>query len=261
MTYDIKVLDLGSADIDHNRIVSTGRPGDDVRVPILGFLLLGGPEVVLVDTGFRHPDILKRLGMRGYESDEQKLENQLSKHGVKKSDVRYVLLTHLHIDHGGKVDQFDMSTTAIISRREMEYSASGLSGPSYPPEDVTHMIQRLHVKDALWPLDLAETGGEQILPGIRCEHAGGHTEGSLVVYVDTADGLACLCGDIIYRVDEQLFSQKSVLRYDPVLSGNTVVTRRSEKASIKRVLNRASIVYPSHDKPFRVVDGRPVRPA
>jgi glyoxylase-like metal-dependent hydrolase (beta-lactamase superfamily II) len=77
----------------------------------------------------------------------------------------------------------------------------------------------------------------------------------MVVYVETAMGLACLCGDIVYNVADQL-SANGVLDGDPILSGNYVTTRRSEKAAIKRVLNSpASFLYPGHDKPAKIIRG------
>jgi glyoxylase-like metal-dependent hydrolase (beta-lactamase superfamily II) len=257
MANRIETLTLGTANIGHGRIVQTGDPGGIVNIPIFGFLILGGPEVVLVDTGFRNPDILKRLSMTGFRDPEHELDAQLKNHGVARADVRYVVQTHLHIDHAGQLDQFARST-AVMSRRELEYSVSGLSGPSYPPEDIKHIIDRLHRKDELWLLDLEGGRFEEVIPGVRCEEAGGHTEGSINVWVDTNDGLACICGDIIYRVDEQLFSNKGTLLNDPIISGNTVVTRRSEKSSIKNALSRATVMYPSHDRNFRVQNGRPI---
>ena len=152
-----------------------------------------------------------------------------------------------------------MTTTVVINRRELEYSVSGLSGPSYPPEDIIHLIHRLHTPNALQLLDLDETGGEEVLPGIRCVAAGGHTEGSMVIYVETADGLACLCGDILYNIRAQL-TAPTTLRGDPVTSGNFVNTRRSEKAAIKRVLNAGiRFLYPSHDGPATIERGKVVR--
>jgi glyoxylase-like metal-dependent hydrolase (beta-lactamase superfamily II) len=44
------------------------------------------------------------------------IENQLKKHALRLRDVRYVLHTHLHIDHAGKDDLFPMNTTVVISR-------------------------------------------------------------------------------------------------------------------------------------------------
>ena len=151
-----------------------------------------------------------------------------------------------------------VTSSAKVSRKGLRspaawHSVSGLSGGSYPPEDVKHLIDRLHTRGSLRLLDLEATD-EHILGGIRCSAAGGHTEGSMVVYVETAMGLACLC-DFVYNVAEQL-SATGVLEGDPILSGFTVTTRRSEKAAIKRVLNSpASLLYPGHDKPARIVRG------
>jgi hypothetical protein len=96
------------------------------------FLILGGPWPVVVDTGYRHNQIMETLGMRGLQFHENMIENQLAKHGVRMGDVRYVLHTHLHIDHAGKDELFSMNTTVIINRRELEYSVSGLMHPQYP---------------------------------------------------------------------------------------------------------------------------------
>jgi hypothetical protein len=81
----------------------------------------------------------------------------------------------------------------------------------------------------------------------------------MVIYVETDAGLACLCGDILYNIREQL-TAATMLHADPVTSGNFVNTRRSEKAAIKRVLNSGiSFLYPSHDGPATIERGRVVR--
>lgn len=254
--WEIRVIDLGAVEIDASRTVQTGSPGRPVRVPVQSFLLLGPGGPVVVDTGFRDPAVLGRIGMRAFEEPWQRLGAQLARYGVPPSDVTAVIQTHLHIDHAGQTDLFPMSVPVVLNRRELEYSVSGLSGASYPPEDVKHIIDRLHAPGALRLLDLELTGGEVVLPGLRCVAAGGHTEGSLVIYVETADGLACICGDIVYDVRAQLCAP-TLLAAEPVTSGNYVTTRRAERAAIKRVLNSgARMLYPSHDGPARLEDGR-----
>jgi hypothetical protein len=64
-------------------------------------------------------------------------------------DVRFVLHTHLHIDHAGKDDLFPMGTTVLLHRRELEYSVSGLMHPQYPAPDIKHLVDRLHTRNAL----------------------------------------------------------------------------------------------------------------
>ena len=92
--------------------------------------------------------------MRGLQYHENMIENQLKRHGVRMGDVRYVLHTHLHIDHAGKDDLFPMNTTVGVNRRELEYSVSGLMHPQYPAPDIKHLIDRLHTKSALRFFDL-----------------------------------------------------------------------------------------------------------
>lgn len=150
-----------------------------------------------------------------------------------------------------------MSTPAVANRRELEYSVSGLSGPSYPPADIKHLIDRLHTKGALRLLDLEMSGREELMPGLWCEAAGAHTEGSMLVFVQTPAGVACLCGDLFYNIHHQLISPRVVLDGDVTLSGNYVVSRRSEKVAMKRVLNNgAPFICPSHDWPALMEGGR-----
>ena len=97
------------------------------------------------------------------------MEEQLAKHGLEMKDVRYVLHTHLHIDHAGYDDQFPMDgTTVVINRRELEYSVSGLMGEQYPAPYIKHLVDRLHHPGALRLLDLEVVDYEEIIPGVRC---------------------------------------------------------------------------------------------
>jgi hypothetical protein len=105
---------------------------------------------------------MERLGMTGSVSDEQRLESQLARFGVDLADVRYVLHTHLHIDHAGQDDRFPTSTTVVINRRELEYSVSGLMGEQYPGEYVKHLVDRLHTPGAA--IKKALNSGTFVLP-------------------------------------------------------------------------------------------------
>ena len=261
MKWSITALDLGQVELNPRRLVPNPPDAPAVRVPVQSWLLVAGEHAVVIDTGFRHPDILKRLGdrARGVESPEQRLLSQLAAHGVRPADVGHVLHTHLHIDHAGQTDIFPFTTNVVVNRRELEYAVSGLSGPSYPPEDIKHMIDRLHTRGALRLLDLELTGGEDVLDGIRCTAAGAHTEGSMLIHVDTADGQACFCGDLVYSVRHQLLAPATLVA-DPGLTANYVVARRSEKAAMKRMLQSAQrfTLYPSHDQSVVIDHGKVV---
>jgi glyoxylase-like metal-dependent hydrolase (beta-lactamase superfamily II) len=129
MPLEIKILDYGDIELESSFLVLGRGCGRTRRVPTLGFLILGGPWPIVVDTGYRSNQIMETLGMRGLQFHENMIENQLKRHGVRMGDVRYVMHTHLHIDHAGKDDLFPMNTTVIVNRRELEYSVSGLMHP------------------------------------------------------------------------------------------------------------------------------------
>ena len=141
-----------------------------------------------------------------------------------------------------------MRQTVITNRRELEYSVSGIMGGQYPPEYVKHHIDRLHTPGALRLLDLELSGPDEIAPGIVCESAGGHTEGSMNILVETAEGTACICGDVIYDIQNQIVDPiYQVLDYEPQSTGNQGTSKRQERAAIKKALNSGTFVLPIHD--------------
>jgi glyoxylase-like metal-dependent hydrolase (beta-lactamase superfamily II) len=258
MALEIKLLSLIDIDIESSFLVLGRNMGIRTKVPTFGFLILGGDEPVLVDTGASHADIMHRLGMTGFITEEMELENQLARYDLTPSDIRWILHTHLHIDHAGQDNKFPISTTVVINRRELEFSVTGLMGEQYPAEYVKHLIDRLHTPGALRLLDLELSGPEEITAGVRCELAGGHTEGSMNVLVETAQGTACICGDVIYDIQNQIVEPiYQVLEFEPQPTGNHATRKREEKAAIKKALQN-TFVLPVHDYPARLEAGRVV---
>lgn len=253
MALEIHVLDYGDIELENSFLVLGHNCGHTKRVPVYGFLILGGEYPIVVDTGYRDNAIMESLGMRGLQFHENMIEQQLAKHGLKLGDIRYVLHTHLHIDHAGKDDLFPMNTTVIVNRRELECSVSGLMHPQYPKPDIQHLIDRLHTQDALRFMDLEITGAEEVMPGVWCEPAHAHTEGSMNVIVETADGLACICGDVIYDFQDQIVDQVRQTQFmEPQVTGNHAGSKRAEKAAIKKLLNNFRYLLVVHDKPAMI---------
>jgi glyoxylase-like metal-dependent hydrolase (beta-lactamase superfamily II) len=253
MALQIHVLDYGDIELETSFLVLGHECGRVRRVPVFGFLITGGTYPVLVDTGYRDNAIMESLGMRGLQSYETMIENQLSRHGLRLGDIRYILHTHLHIDHAGKDDLFPMNTCVVINRRELEYSVSGLMHPQYPLPDIKHLIDRLHTPNALRFLDLEITGTEEIIPGVWCEAANAHTEGSMNVVVETADGLANICGDVIYNINDQVVNQVRQIQFmEPQVTGNHGGSKRAERGAIKKLLHNYTFLLPIHDRPAKV---------
>jgi glyoxylase-like metal-dependent hydrolase (beta-lactamase superfamily II) len=256
MPYEIKMLDLIDIELESSFLVLARNMGKLTRVKTWSYLILGGDDPILVDTGARDAQIMQRLHMTGFITEEMKIENQLAKFGVKMKDVRWILHTHHHIDHAGQDERFPKATV-ITNRRELEFSASGIMGGQYPPEYVKHHIDRLHQPGALRLLDVELSGPDEVFPGLVCEAAGGHTDGSMNINVETAEGIACICGDVIYDIQNQIVDPiYQVLDYEPQSTGNQSTSKRQERAAIKKALNSGTFVLPIHDWPARVQHGR-----
>jgi glyoxylase-like metal-dependent hydrolase (beta-lactamase superfamily II) len=258
-THEIRLLSLIDVFVESSFLVLARNMGTPVWAHTWGILILGNPAgPILVDTGARNPEIMQRLGMEGRVDEDMQLANALAAHCVAIGDVAAVLHTHCHIDHAGQDDHFPMTTPVVMNRRELEHSVSGLMGAQYPPEYVKHHVDRLHTLGALRLLDLELSGPDEIFEGIVCEAAGGHTEGSMNVLVETAEGTACLCGDIVYDIHNQIVEPWHIgLDHEPQTTGNHTMRKREEKAAIKKALNR-DFILPGHDFPARVELGRVV---
>jgi glyoxylase-like metal-dependent hydrolase (beta-lactamase superfamily II) len=257
MALEIKILDFGDIELESSFLVLGRNCGVRARVYTYGFLILGGSHPIVVDTGFRDNAIMETLGMRGLQSYDQTLERQLARHGLTPGDIRFVCHTHLHIDHAGQDDKFPMNTTVVINRREMECSVSGLMHPQYPKPDVMHLVERLHTPGALRFEDLELSGPVELIPGVVLEAANAHTEGSMNIHVETAEGRATICGDVIYDIQNQVVEPfHQIQANEPQVTGNHAGSKRGEKAAIKKLLNSSRFLLPVHDKPAKVENGQ-----
>src|SRR6185295_11521212 len=134
-----------------------------------------------------------------------------------------------------------------------------IQGGQYPAEYVKHHIDRLHKPGAMRLLDLELSGPDEIAAGIVCESAGGHTEGSMNILVETAEGTACICADVIYDIQNQLIDPiYQVLDHEPQSTGNQGTSKRQERAAIKKALNSGTFLLPIHDYPARIENQRVV---
>ena len=235
-THEIRLLSLIDVLVESSFLVLARNMGTPVWVHTWGVLILGNPAgPILVDTGASEPGDHGAPRHAGPRGRGMQLENALAAHGVAIEDVAAVLHTHCHIDHAGQDDRFPMTTPVVMNRRELEHSVSGLMGAQYPPEYVKHHIDRLHTPGALRLLDLELSGPDEIFDGITCEAAGGHTEGSMNILVETAEGTACICGDVIYDIQNQVVEPwHQALAFEPQTTGNHTMTKRRRRRRSRR---------------------------
>ncbi|MDG3439085.1 N-acyl homoserine lactonase family protein [Nitrospirillum amazonense] len=258
MTLKIHPINLGDLTMDASGLVLFRSPGVKTTIPFLGFLITGGQEPILVDSGPRDPQAFAAFGMDCVRTPEMTIDHHLAQHGLRRKDIRHIVHTHAHLDHVGADDQFPMTTTVALARRELEFAASGVMGPGmYTAEDTKHLIDRLHTRGALRLFDVDGSFEEEIIPGVAVRLSGGHTPGSISVLVETDEGMVNIAGDIAYNIDDQLVNPLlDQASHEPTITANRAMSSLEEKRALKRALSDCRFLLVGHDHPALVSGGR-----
>lgn len=153
------------------------------------WLVRDATRTFVVDTGF-NAETAKRRGRELLRCPAAGLKLL----GVDASDVRDVIVTHLHYDHVGNFDLFP-AARFHLQDKEM-YFATGrhMSEPAqsgaYDVENVVGMVREIYRGRVRF-----HDGDAEIAPGLSVHHIGGHTLGLQAVRVQTARGFVVLASD------------------------------------------------------------------
>lgn len=202
---------------------------DGRRIPICGWVVVSGDDVVLVDTGFptayvedaeaagRH-DRLDEFGHVVSFTAENVPAAQLGRVGLRPADVTHLVITHGDIDHVGGLDDFP-DATLVVSRAEVEAGPPRYYGDLRPVSWPTDSRYRLVDDD------------QEIVPGVTLLSTPGHSPGHLSLLVRLPEtGAVLLAGDAISR-EAELESGVNGGAWDQELA----------RASAERILDLARI--------------------
>lgn len=140
----------------------------DTRIPVFGFLILAGAEVILVDTGVGEGnDYIDRQ----FQPARTDLGAALARHDVAIADVTLLINSHLHFDHCGG--------NGLFPRVPVYVQAAELAAARQPNYTV-----RAWFDDANADLRAVE-GDHEVAPGVHLVASPGHTPGHQSVLVET----------------------------------------------------------------------------
>lgn len=169
----------------------------------------------------------------GHVGRRLKLTAAMKRRGIAPEQVDTVVVSHTHWDHLQNIDLFP-GATALIHADELAYAAA-----PHPQDHATPAWSR-----ALLDTTTVRTveDGEEIANGVRVLHLPGHTPGCIGLAVDTEDGLAVVSGDALASAADARAHECPNVFWDPAAAD----------ASNQRVVDLADLVYPGHDRPFRI---------
>jgi glyoxylase-like metal-dependent hydrolase (beta-lactamase superfamily II) len=208
--------------------LQAGAPSTATQVPV-GFFVVRHPKGnVLFDTGNNDRIITDPSywgafiqGLNPVRTPDVAIDAQLQKIGLRPDDIKYVVVGHMHLDHGGNVGKFTKSTL-VVQKDEIKnafWPEPGTSGP-YIPGDF--MMLR---NDPGAPLanrySMIQLNGDLDLfndQSVVVKRWVGHTPGSQMMVVRLPKtGTVILTSDNVYFADnvtKNLLPDVS-LAYDP----------------------------------------------
>jgi glyoxylase-like metal-dependent hydrolase (beta-lactamase superfamily II) len=189
-TYEVFAVKYATREARRSEHFVGGDP-HDAPMPMDYFVwLVRNPErLFVVDTGFTQEMAAKRK-----RTFLRSPRQGLALLGVQASDVKEVVLTHLHYDHVGTFHDFPHARFHLQDD-EMTYATGRHMrhhrfNHGFEAEDVVGMV-RLVFKDRVSFHD----GSAELAPGLSVHRIGGHTAGLQCVRVATARGWVVLASD------------------------------------------------------------------
>jgi glyoxylase-like metal-dependent hydrolase (beta-lactamase superfamily II) len=178
----------------HERRVSENFIGGDSHdgpMPLDFFVwaIVGENHTFVVDTGFDEAMARKRQRHLIRTPAEG-----LKMIGVDPARVREVIVTHMHYDHAGCLDQFP-AAKYHVQDREMSfcsgrYMCHATTRFPFEAEHVASMVHRIFEGRVAF-----HDGDDELAPGVTLHHIGGHSAGLQVVRVRTRRGWVVVASD------------------------------------------------------------------
>ncbi len=212
--------------------------GEKIIIPAYTWLVKGGGEPFLVDTGCSAKEAGKLSDAFSGE-DEDPIEDSLERMGISTSDIKIIVMTHMHIDHFLNARKFP-NAKLIIQEEELKFIRN--------PHPV---MSKSFNRDWYTGLKFEALNGDvQIFPGIELIFTPGHTPGCQSVSVTTDQGKVVITG--FCTIDDN-FSKEG-----DIISGiHTDIFRAYD--SFARIREKADIILPSHSERSGRMLGIPVR--
>jgi glyoxylase-like metal-dependent hydrolase (beta-lactamase superfamily II) len=198
-----------------------------IVIPVGFYVVKHAKGNVLFDTG-NNDNLIKDpnwwpAGLQGLKpamTPEMALDFQLAKIGLKPDDMKYVVVSHMHLDHGGNISKFPNSTI-VVQKSEIQnafWPEPGTGGPY-----VLGDFLPLRAPNSTYPnaQKMIQLEGDLDIFGdgsVVVKRWVGHTAGSQMMTVKLKNsGLIILTGDNVYFREnvEKSIAPNLVLAYDP----------------------------------------------
>mgnify|MGYP004693157115 CR=1 FL=1 len=249
------VLDTGYLETDKNGVVACSVVGTKhqpsvrnewIRLPVLSFLIDTGEGYILYDTG-SNPDAMNGYWQNTmqeiyplYQKEEQRLEKQLEKCGVKPEEINTVILSHMHLDHAGNLQLFPHANI-YVPKADYENGLVAVHRTSDREKHGGYIKGDLERPGNYIPVDEEF----EIAPGIEVISLPGHTEDLLGLVVHLEHETFILPQDCVYT--SEIYGPPA--RLSGLLVDSVAFLKSIEKVRKLQKKYNAKVMY-AHDWEF-----------
>jgi glyoxylase-like metal-dependent hydrolase (beta-lactamase superfamily II) len=235
VTYDVYAVKYAERDARRPEHFLGGDP-HDVPMPMdyLVWVVSGGGRTWVVDTGFGEDDAARR-GRRLVRSTTEALATV----GVDAASVTDVILTHLHYDHAGGLEQFPAARFHLQDREMAFATGRHMTRPvlnhPFTADHVAELVRAVHAGRVVF-----HDADEELAPGLSVHHIGGHTDGLQVVRVETAQGALVLASDASHYYENMETGRPFPIVFD-------VGAMIQGYDTMRRLASTPEAIVPGHD--------------
>lgn len=202
--------------------------GVKVTIPAYVWLIEGGAEPILVDTGCVAEDFLKETVFTEGAEDIISVEAALQNRGISMADIKTIIITHLDIDHILNARKFPKARFIL---QEEEYRFAMNPHPMFARKYHQHLYHDLNFEMV--------RGDSAIIPGVEVIFTPGHAAGGQSVAVTTEQGKVVIAG--FCAIDENFSPQGDIIpgmHIDPLQAYDSLV----------RIRKIADMILPLHSQ-------------
>ena len=263
------VLNSGSLQLGKGALQNLAPMEPQIRVPVAMFVIqhpkgnvmfdTGNNDRILTDPAYWGPNY---ASLKPATTPDVTIEAQLARVEMTTDDIKYVVPSHMHLDHGGNVGKFPNSTV-LLQRDELEYAAfpdEPFAG-AFIAGDVNALRSETgNPKPFKMPVHLLEGDFDIFGDGsIVVKRSRGHTKGSQMLVVRLPNsGTIILTGDAAYFRDnvEKNIPPNILLAYDPagILKGYEWIRRMMATEGAQYFTSHDPDAFEAYKKPPEYYD-------
>ena len=202
--------------------------GEKILVPTWAWLIEGGEDPILVDTGCALEEFMKYSILTSGGEEGVPIEDFLQKRGITVTDIKTIIMTHLHSDHCLNAKKFP-NARIVVQQEELEFARN--PHPLFSAIFKNEWYEGLNFETV--------QGDTEIVPGVKTIFTPGHTAGNQSVSITTEQGEVVIAG--FCTLDDN-FSDKG-----DIIPGPHVDPFKAYDSIIK-IKNLADVLIPLHSQ-------------